>query len=78
MNVQERQAADERIADLAASIMTAERLDLGREPAPVEASLALLDIVRLMAKQTSYVDRLRIAVAMRRASLLMLRSLVWH
>jgi hypothetical protein len=47
MNVQERQAADEKIADLAASILAAERLDLGREPAPVEASLALLDLVRL-------------------------------
>lgn len=78
MNVQERQAADERTADLAASIITAERLDLGREPAPVEASLALLDIAQLMAKQTSYVDRLKIAFAMRRASLLILRTLVWH
>ena len=53
MNVQERQAADERIADLAASILAAERLDLGREPAPVEASLALLDLARLMAKQSA-------------------------
>ena len=32
MNVQERQAADEKIADLAASILAAERLDLRREP----------------------------------------------
>jgi hypothetical protein len=78
MNVQERQAADEKIADLAASILAAERLDLGRQPAPVEASLALLDLVRLLAKQASFTDRLRIAVALRRASLLMLKSLVWH
>ena len=78
MNVQERQAADEKIADLAASILAAERLDLRREPAPVEASLALLDLVRLLAKQASFTDRLRIAVALRRASLLMLKSLVWH
>ena len=63
MNVQERQAADERTADLAASIITAERLDLGREPAPVEASLALLDIAQLMAKQDGAMfDRLKIAL----------------
>ena len=75
---QEQERADARIVDLLGAIVAGERAAFGRAPEITETAFALLDFVQILARQSSFAERFKIAVACRRASLKILRLFVWH